>query len=243
MNFLALCQSAVINCGVASTQAVMTALPTVVGASGSTGRLVGWVADAWSDLQTQQTDWDWMRSSNILGKGVSFQTIGARASYPIGIGPGTVGVDWPNFGKWDVETFRNFTTSVGYVNEIPMEDITFDEWRDTYAINANRNVQTRPMAVAVGPDQSLNLGPFPNSLYTVTADYFTAPAVMALDTDIPVGLAARFQMAIVYAAMIKYGEYESAEEVVSRGTREFNRLYNQLLGARGNKMRMGGALA
>jgi hypothetical protein len=243
VNFLQLCQSAAINCGVASTSAIATALPTVVNATGALGRIVGWIGDAWSDLQAAQDDWDWMRSSVLLGGGVTFQTIGGQASYRIGTNPGQVGVAWANFGKWDREAIRNNTTANGFLDEIYMGDVTFDQWRDQYMFGAQRAVQTRPYVVAVGPDQSLNLGPPPNSLYTVNADYFTAPAIMVVDTDSPILLPVKFHMTIVYSAMIKYGEYESADEVVQRGTREYNRMYNLLLSARGNEMSLGGALA
>ena len=94
MTFLEIARQSAIQCGVAATQAINTALPSVVGAqgSGSVGRIIGWVNDAWTDIQMDHDDWDWMRSSNILGQGVSFQTVNGQASYPLGTGPGTVGV-------------------------------------------------------------------------------------------------------------------------------------------------------
>jgi hypothetical protein len=108
---------------------------------------------------------------------------------------------------------------------------------------AQRTVQTRPVVVAVGPDQSLNLGPPPNGLYTVTADYFVAPSVMVLDTDIPLGLPTRFHMLIVYRAMMKYAGYESAPEVYQRGSEESARMRAQLMAVRAQRIGFGGALA
>jgi hypothetical protein len=243
VNFLALAQRAAVECGVASTVAIGTALPTVVGAAGSLGRIVNWVGDAWNDIQTRHDDWEWMRSSNLLGKGASFVPAAGQASTPIGIEDTEVGIAWAAFGKWDRESFRNYTTSVGFANEMFLDEIPFDTWRDSYMLGAMREVQTRPVVVAVGPDQSLNLGPPPNGLYTITGDYFMAPAVMAADIDVPLGLAARFHMLIVYIAMMKYAGYESAPEVFQRGSAESVRMYGQLEALRLPIMSFGGALA
>lgn len=241
--FLELCQRAAIECGVATSQNILTALPTVDGATGSLGRITNWVGDAWTDIQMDNDSWDWMRSSQILGAGVSFQTIYGQASYPLGTGAGTVGVTTDNFGKWDRETIWSFTTANGFADEINLGEVSFDTWRATYMSNANRNVRTRPMVFAVGPDQSLCLGPDVNGLYTITGDYFVAPSEMDLDDDIPTGLPVRFNMLIVYQAMIKYGGYESAPEVYQRGTEESAGMFAQLLAVRAPRVSWGGPLA
>jgi hypothetical protein len=243
VNFLSLCQRACTECGVASGSAIATALPTVVGASGSVGRVVNWVGDAWNDLQMDHDDWDWMRSSNLLGAGVSFATVAEQASYPLGTGAGTVGITVDAFGKWDRETFRCFPTASGFQGEEWLDEIPFDNWRDEYMFGAQREVQTRPVVIAVGPDQSLNLGPPPNSLYTVTGDYFVAPSAMAADTDVPAGLPTRFHMLIVYLAMVKYAGYEAAPEVSQRGMTESARMMAQLMAVRAPRIAFGGALA
>ena len=243
MNFLQICQRAAIECGVASGSAIQAVMPTVVGATGSLGRIVNWVGDNWTSIQMAHEDWDFLRSSNILGAGVSFTTIPGQASYPLGVGPGTVGIPVDNFGKWDHEAFRNFTTAVGFRNEMFLDDISFDTWRDSYMLGAMRSVETRPVAIAVGPDQSLNLGPPPNGQYTITGDYYMAPSKMVADTDLPLGLPTRFHMLIVYRTMMKYAGYESAPEVYERATQENAGMYAQLLSVRAPRMTWGGALA
>jgi hypothetical protein len=231
------------------------------------------VADAYSDIAQDHDDWDWLRSSNIFGQGVSFQTITGQARYPLGTTARTLGIDPETFGKWDCETFRNYSTANssplwaidgfgnpvtdGFGNpvmvsahggpygtdEIFMDQIPFDAWRDGYMLGAMRGVRTRPVVIAIGPDQSLNLGPPPNGNYTVTGDYFVAPSMMVADTDIPVGLPSRFHMLIVYRTMMKYAGYESAPEVYQRGSQENAGMYAQLLARFSPSMRFSGALA
>jgi hypothetical protein len=243
VNFLQLAQRACVECGVASNSAIQTALPTVVGATGSLGRVVGWINDALSDICMSHDDWNWMRSSNLLGAGVNVQTIGGQSSYPLGIGPGTVGVAVDSFGKWDRETFRCQTTAIGFRDEMFLDEISFDEWRDGYQLGAMRSVQTRPVVAAVGPDQSICLGPPPNGNYTITADYYVTPTTLVLDTDVPVGLPTRFHMLVVYKTMQSYAGYESAPEVMERGSRQYNSMYAQLGAVRAPKMSFGSALA
>lgn len=243
MNFLALCRRAATECGVASSIAINTALPTTAGATGSLARIVNWVNDAWTDIQMDHDDWDWMRSSSLLGAGVLFATVAGQASYPLGTTGGTVGVDVDAFGKWDRETFRCFPTAVGFQGEEWLDEIPYDAWRDSYMFGAMRSVQTRPVVIAVGSDQSLCLGPPPNGLYTVTGDYFAAPTEMVADTDVPAGLPTRFHMLIVYRTMMKYAGYESAPEVYQRGSEENAGMYAQLQAVRAPRLSFGSALA
>lgn len=243
MNFLSLVQRLAVECGVYATQDIATKIPSIGSASGSSGRLVNWVNDALSDILSAHDDWDFMRSSNLLGAGVSFPTIAGQATYKLGTNTGEVGIDPDTFGKWDRGTFRNYTTSVGFRDEIPMDDIRYDRWRNEYMMNANRLVQTRPIAVAIGPDKSLCLGPPSNGLYTITGDYFLAPVAMVADADIPLGLPTRFHMMIVYSGMCKYAGYDAASEVFQRGSDEYGRMYAQLQALYAPAISFGAALA
>lgn len=222
MNRLTLCTRLISECGISGT------LTTTVSQTGEFARVVNWVDTAWQELQTEHDDWSWMRSSNLLGLGMSFVTVAGTASYPLGTGAGTCGVLLANYGKWDRESFRNYTTTVGVSNEQFLDEIPFDDWRDGYMLGANRSVQTRPAVVAFGPDESVCLGPPPNALYTITGDYFTAPLAMAADTDTPTGLPVAQHMAIVYKGMQYYAAYESAPEVMQRGAAGYALLLSQL---------------
>lgn len=236
MNFLQLCQKAQLDCAVSGT------LSTVVGQTGSLNRIVSWVSQAWSELQVKHDDWIWMRSSNLLGGGVSFATVAGTAFYPLGTGAGKVGVLTDNFGKWALGSFRNFTTTATFLNEMFLDDIEFDEWRNSYMLGAMRNVQTRPVVIAVGPDQSLCLGPPPAAGYTITGDYYVAPTVMAADADVPTGLPASHHLILVYQAMIYYALDEAAPEILSRGQTGYKKLLSELEALRLPEIRSGGAL-
>ena len=237
MNRLALVQRLAVECAVGSAPSGTT------GQTGESARLVNWIDQAWNEIQTKNDDWEWMRSSNVLGDGVSFATVAGQSSYPLGSGGGTVGVTAAGFGKWKRGTFRLYLTSVGTNNETELEDVRFDYWRDVYMINANRSVRTRPTAIAIGPDKSLCLGPPPTEGYTVTGDFYVAPSAMETDEDTPTGLPAQFHMAIVYLAMTYYAGYEAAPEVLSRGQGGYEKLMRQLEMIQAPDITFGGALA
>lgn len=208
-------------------------------------RFVNWINTAWNELQTLHDDWEWMRSSELLGQGVSFVPNPGQAVVPLGTGPGTVGLDPLLFGgKWAMNSFRNYATTAGKRSEIFMSRIMqYDYWRNAYMYGANRSVQTRPIAIAVAPDKSLCLGPPPNGQYTVTGDYYRAPAIMQADLDLPLGLPLQYHMGIVYKGMMYYASYEAAPEVLERGLDGFNGVLTELERQYGPRARLTGALA
>ena len=237
MNYLELVQRLSLECGASGT------ITTLVDAAGQTLRLKTWIDQAWSEIQTKHDDWTWMRSSRLLSAGVSFTTVAADYDYPLGTGSGTVGVTAANFGKWDPYSFRLYTTSVGINDEVPLELITYDQWRNGYMMGAQRSVTTRPTLVAIGPDETVVVAPPPTVGYTITADYYVAPTSMSANDDTPDGLPVPFHMLIVYLAMTYYASYEAAPEVLDRGQAGYAPLMRRLERLRAQPVLMGGALA
>jgi hypothetical protein len=131
----------------------------------------------------------------------------------------------------------------GDLPEILLESIPYDSFRNEYMLGAMRAVQTRPYVIAVGPDQSLNLGPPPNGLYSVTGDFWVAPTSLVNDTDTPTKLPTRWHPLIVWGALRKYGYYEAAPDVLQRAEYEWEQMYRELEAARLPRIGFSGALA
>jgi len=216
MNFLQLCQRTALECGVSGT------LSTVVGQQGSLQRIVNWVQQAWIEIQTSHDDWQFMRSSVLLGEGAVFPTIDGQLFYPLGEGAGEIGLAAEDFGHWDMNSFRCQTTTVGIMDETFLDNVPYDAWRNAYMYGANQTVVTRPVAIAEGPQNQLCLGPASDGTYTVKGDFYWAPQELVADTDVAQNLSGtfilprKFQMLIVYKAMQYYAAYESAPEVNQR---------------------------
>lgn len=218
-------------------------MASVVNQTGEFQRVTVWTNRAYRELQTARFNWDFLRSSQLEGGGVSFQTIAGQAVYPLGTGAGTVGVAANGFGSWVKQSFRDQTTTSGVSDQYMLEIISYDAWRDAYSFGAQQTVETRPIAIAVSPENAICVGPWPTSAYTLTGDYWTAPLQMATNTDEPSNIPEEFRMAIVYKAMIYYGQYESAPDVVIRGQTGYRTLMRQLGNLRTPMMSAGRALA
>lgn len=238
MTFLQICQRFILECAISGT------MTTTVNQTGEFLRVVTWCNQAWIDIQTERTTWTFMRSSQLNGGGVSFSTVSGQAIYPLGTGAGTVGVAETAFDSWLPRTFRDQTTTAGVQDQFPLAWISYDAWRDGYAMGAQQTVTTRPVAIAVGPENEICVGPFPTSTYTLTGDYYRAPALMAADADTPTNLPAQYQLMIVWRAMRDaYGQYESAPEVLTRATTNYRRMDRSFANRRGGTVTAGRALA
>lgn len=214
MNYLELCQRTARECGVSGTGPT-----TVLNQIGELSRIINWVATALNDIETAHPQWGWMK------RDVSFPTVAGQASYNPEV---DCGIATDTFNVWQRFRFRNYVTASGNISEIEMDYITYDNWRDNYSYGATRYVQTRPLEFGIAPDQrTLVLGPYPAAGYTITGEYFRAPQVLAADADIP-EMPKSFHMTIVYKAMMYYGMYESAAEVLSRGSQEFDKMMGRL---------------
>jgi hypothetical protein len=246
VNFLSLTQAAVAECGASGT-----VITTTLNQTGENLRFVNWVIQAWTEIQNANDEWGFMRSSYLLsgstpaGVGTTFPTTANLANYPLGTTSGTTCMVAPaSFAKWDEWSFRNYSTvNPLKQDEIFMDPISYDDWRDAYMLGSLRQVQTRPIAVAIGPDMSVCVGPPSNGSYTIEGDYWVAPQIFANDADTPQGLQIQYHMMIVYKVMMKYAGYEAAPEVLSRGQEEYVPMFLQLAAKFGPRLQEAAALA
>ena len=239
MNRLSLANSLIVECGAGNV-----VLTTTLNQTGEAARMIGWLDAGWSEIQTAHDDWEWMRSSVILGAGVSFVPASGGFNAQFGTNPGQLGITIDEFGgKWVQDSFRNYVTTTGITSEIFMDRLDYDIWRDGYFYGALRNAKTRPVVISVAPDKSLCFGPPSDGSYTITGDFYLSPTPMVQDSDTPLGLPTQYHMLIVYRAMKKYAMYEAAPEVMQRAEMEYDRMFRELDSNYGPKVRMGGALA
>lgn len=230
MNFLELANRLKVKARV--TGADMTA---VTGQAAEFARLVLFINEAWMDIQMVRPDWKWMRYS------MTFPTVAGQPTYTLAQIEST-GTGFTNFGNWDRDTFRCYTTSVGTNDENELKWMPYDLWRDTYQMGATRNTQTRPNQFTITPAHGIGLGCTPAAGYTISGDYYKVATEMAANTDTP-SLPSQFHMAIVYRAMMFYGVSESAPEIYDEGKAEFDRMMQRIINHEGVQISLGGALA
>lgn len=187
---------------------------TCQGQNGELMRLVRWVNDAWLDVQNKHWDWFFLRSQ------FSFQT-NTAANQQL-YTPAQCGTN--NFGNWKRDSLRIYTTALGFPNEMILPFAPYDEFRNLYLYGANRTNYMRPSLYSIDPQKNLVLGGPPDLVgYTINGEYYQVATYLQNDTDIPL-LPPQYQMIIVWKALQWYGLYEGAEEAVTRGTQEYNKL-------------------
>ena len=177
--------------------------------------MVAWVVQAWTDIQTSKEDWLWMRQS------FDFNTTANVWQYSAS----TAGLT--DFGNWKRDSFRCSTYGQDFKDEQLLNYMEWTTFRNLYRYANMRNTKARPVVVSIMPNKDLAFGSIPDNVYVIDGEYYTQPVTLSADADTPL-LPARFQMAIVYRAMMYYAGYESAPEVMSRGEFEYRRLYMRM---------------
>lgn len=211
LTFLQLANALIQKCGIAGGN-----LPSVIGQTGESARVVAWINEAYLNVQQLRTNWLWMEAD------VSFQTVAAKGAYT----PSECGV--MDLSRWHEDSFRAYITSVGVGSEVFLGRMDYDKFRDTYLYNNIRNTTGQPISIAVGSDRSLNLGLCPGPQgYTVVGKYYRAPSDLVANGDLPL-LPAQYHMLIVYEAMQSYAAYEAASEVMAEGMRQYRRMKKRL---------------
>lgn len=213
MNYLQLLNRTRVECGVSGAG---TPLVSAQNLTGESARIASWVNSAWVDVQTAKEDWQWMREP------FQFNTITQQQIYTAteaGVGS--------TFGNWKRDSFRCSSVGQSYRDEQLMNYMEWTTFRNLYQYANMRTTYARPVVVTITPDKDLGFGSIPDQPYVIVGEYYTKPTEFVADSDTP-SIPDRFQMLIVYRAMMYYGGYEAAPEVYARGETEFKRLMNRL---------------
>jgi len=164
-------------------------------------------------------------------------------SFSVAATAGGTAIDFTG-SQSDVHTMTSNNTTIfsGMASEIFMSYIEYDRWRNAYEYGALRQVATRPNEVTITPLQALAFGPIADAGYTIVGDYYSVPSELAASTDIP-AIPIQFHMAIIYKAMLAYGMYEAASEVVQRATMEMDKWMRRIHTDQMPEIEIGSALA
>lgn len=212
MNLLELAQRTRQECGASGTGPT-----TVTGVTGENKRFVDWVVQSWLKIQGLHDNWMFMR------RPFSFNTVASLGDYTPDGAPG-VGANLTDFRYWHKETIRSYRADLGIADEQWLVEWEYQVFRDTYRYNLNAVQEGRPIVFAEKPqDRALMFGYVPNTAYTIVGEYQQLPVTLVADADEP-AIRDHMHMVIVYDAMIAYGFFESAPEVIQRGEKGYKGL-------------------
>lgn len=187
--FLILLQQLHRDCGAAGTEP-----QAVTSLTGEAKRLANWIIQADNYIQLKWVNWKFLRSE------YSEDTV---ASNPTAAKP--AGLKY-----WDFKTFKIIEpgeTDKNLFNAIEYDKIKAD------ILDTSEDI---PWRAIVMPDNSLKFEPVPDAAYTIEADYYTVPTLLAANSDVS-DIPPEFHQIIIGRAMILYANFESAPEIKDQG--------------------------
>jgi len=195
VNFLGLVQQLHTEVGAAGS-----APSAVTSQVGESARLVNWVKRADEFIQLKWNNWKFLRTTwtslNTTTAGV------ATLAKPT------------DLKFWDAsnECAAFFYTRPGETDKNPIHVIEYDSIKNQILDTTQGEISR----VIIMPDNSLMFEPVPDAIYTLSADYYRKPTLLAADgdeSDIP----DEFHQIIIGRAMILYGNFENAPEMKDQG--------------------------
>jgi hypothetical protein len=166
----------------------------VTGLTGEAKRLADWIRDADNYIQTKWVNWKFLRSTYSQGTAASVATLSAPA----------------DLRYWDYKTF--FITEPGETDKNPIAVVEYDKIKSEVLDTS----ETIPSRVIIMPDGSLYFEPVPDAVYTITADYYVTPTLLAANADVS-AIPSQFHQIILGRAMILYSNFENAPEIKDQG--------------------------
>lgn len=206
-------------------------IPSVTGQAGEAGRVVNWVARAYKYIQNLHPHWKFMRQA------LELSLTAGKAEYTADE------LAVADFGEWSfMRSWRSYRPAMGYADEQPVQMVDYEYFDRVYGYGSSREMPGRPQVVAVAPDQSLLFWPKPDEAYTIVGEQYRAPHNLLENGDTPI-FPARYHDAIMYRALMLYGEFEGDATVIATGQSEFMRELAPLEAANLPTMRAAGPMA
>jgi hypothetical protein len=234
VTYLELCQRLRQEVGVSGTG------PTAVTSqTGELKRLVDWVASSYTEIQNRHEEWRWLRV------GFSVDTVADDDSYAYGdCTDDLTSAAITRFTRWrfndQFDTPKIYLTSAGSGTQNRLIFLPWDSFATIYRLG--QQTSGYPAHITIDPQDNMVLGPKPNDVYTINADYFRSAQELASDSEVP-EMPSQYHMLIVYRAIMDYGLFESAAEVIERAELKGSRLMRQLEKNQLPKMRIGAPMA
>ena len=210
MDFLTLCQRARQEAGITGEGP-----STVLNQTGQLERLVGWVNQAWTDIQQMRPNWTFMHAE------FTFNTVADQRDYV------AADVLITDLKLWDTKSFLIHDPAIGYEDQAEMIYLDYGRWRSQYRNQMEARATDKPQLFTVLPNNSIRFEPKPDGVYTIEGEYKRSTQVFADNTDAPTNLPDDFHMMIVWQALKYYGHYENAPEVLEEAEVNFDTLLHR----------------
>jgi hypothetical protein len=205
LNFLQLAQAVKRESGLSGGGPI-----SVVTAKGDDARIFQWVNWAHRDICLLHESWLFRRGSAI-GQTTVMAMPHDLASPGFGLS---------DFANWKPQSIdykvSAWRVSDGQQAEQPIAFLPWDDFRSRYVVGTHQPGGIQHWSIT--PSGEMQVGPTPDSAFSVRADYIKDVVDMTLDSHVPM-IPARFHNLIVWRALLEYGGFDSASDVYQRAER------------------------
>jgi len=191
------------------------AITDVTTVTGEHLRLKNWLRQAHLDIQSESNGlWEFLRRE-------SSHTIPASGSL-LSI------VEWSAGGvrTWKIDEFRISTFGAARAQSVPLVWVPYDQYRNGLGLSLTPAAKPLYFTVRRG-DKAILVAPQADDQYTLYFDYWAAPIDMDDSADEP-ALPVDYHMLPVYRALVDYGYYEAAPEVLTRARERYEEMMFRL---------------
>jgi hypothetical protein len=171
-----------------------TSPQAVTGVTGEAARLVNWIRRADSLIQLKYVNWKFLRQQYSVATVASTATAAKPAT----------------LRYWDFKTFKIILP--GETDKNPFGAVEYDKVKSSI-LDTTENT---PFRAIVMPDNSLLFESVPDAAYTIEADYYEKPTLLAANADVS-SIPEEYHDIIIGRAMILYANFESAPEIKDQG--------------------------
>lgn len=218
--FLQLCQD------VARESGTVPTIGQPVTTSNQDGRLlrvINWTRDAYKDIQRKRRDWRWLFAD------FSGQTISGTRSYDsAALSISSRFSRWVHQGEGGDNPFTIYKTSEGQDTEGFLHFMEWDDFRRIALVGSEATRTGPPIYISEGTNRKLYLHPIPDAAYTVRGRYYKSPQILSADGNTP-EMPEEFHEAIMWRALMRMAQFDEAMEQLPIFTKEYMRLYEDLV--------------
>lgn len=189
-------------------------------AAGDDLRIFNWVIDTWQSIELQHEQWAWRRKS------AQATTSGSMILPATAAAPGFALTDFGSWKRQDNEYRPSaYRAADGQQAEQRLTWVEYEVFRRMFMTGVH---QPGPLQYwSIAPIGDFLVGPTPDAEHVVRSDYIADAVRMSSEDDVP-AMPTRFHDLIVWEALLQYGGYDAASEVVQRAGRNAGQLWPAL---------------
>ena len=187
-------------------------------ATGDDLRMFQWVQWAARDIFLSREDWRFRRG---MATCASTTTVTNTAATQFGL---------TDFASWKTATDQYkptaYRVSDGIAQEKALIWLEYDDFRDEFLTGQQSTGGLQYWSI--GPDESFLVGPTPDAAHFIRADYVKDYQALTEDSSTP-AIPSRWHSLIVWRALMEYGGFDAASEVMARAERNYTLGWPQLV--------------